>query len=305
VNDACVHAACGSVQCAPQQVCHAGACLPDNCIEPACNVGFACVEGRCVDVGCLGVTCPAGGVCRQGRCIGADAGVPDAGQPDAGACATVGEGGACGPVTACRAFRCRGSACREERAADGTDCADAGLCQVAGRCAAGVCDQPPPTACRTGDLQVGLTWDTNGRDLELHLVRPGGRLNDTTNRTDCTWNTCQSSSPDWGVVGVTADNPTKDVDNTGTLGPENIALSGLENGSYAVFVEHWGAGTPSAAQVIIRVRGVTHTFNLAGLVSHHLWDVARVDGTSGAVTTRGQVVDCTATWSSGCLLMLP
>ncbi len=192
-----------------------------------------------------------------------------------------------------------------ENLADGTRCADAGVCQPAGLCQAGTCNQPPPTACLTGDIQVSLTWDMQGRDLELHLIRPGGRINDTTNRSDCTWNTCVSSQPDWGVPGVATDNPRKDVDNTGALGPENIALNGPEAGSYAVLVEHWGGGMPSTAQVVLQVRGVARTFNVSGLPSHWVWDVARIDGTSGAITGVGSTRDCTGSWSSGCTLMLP
>jgi len=76
------------------------------------------------------------------------------------------------------------------------------------------------TDCTSADIQLTLSWDNLGIDFELHLVEQGGRINNA--ETDCTWNTCVSTQPDWGVVGDTSDNPVKDVDDTGNFGPENI-----------------------------------------------------------------------------------
>ncbi len=39
---------------------------------------------------------------------------------------------------------------------------------------------------------MSLSWDDRGTDMELHLVRPGGRINGTTD--DCTWFTCMTSA---------------------------------------------------------------------------------------------------------------
>ncbi len=184
-------------------------------------------------------------------------------------------------------------------------CGLAGPCQPRGQCVAGSCIQPPPTACRVGDLQVSLTWDDLGRDLELHLIRPGGRLNDVAGRSDCTWNTCVGSSPDWGVQGDATDDPVKDVDNVGAFGPENIALNRPAPGVYAVIVEHWGGGQPSTAELTLKVGTVTHRFTVSGLASRWVWDVARVDATTGTVTRIEQTFSCQASWSSGCTLPLP
>jgi uncharacterized protein YfaP (DUF2135 family) len=157
--------------------------------------------------------------------------------------------------------------------------------------------------CVTADITATVQWDDQGLDWELHLIKPGGRINDPA--TDCTWTTCISASPDWGVVGDTADNPHKDIDNTGTFGPENIWLAGPETGRYTVMVEHWGGGLPSAGFVTLNVGGQVHTVNITGLVSRHVWTAATIDWPAGTVTTTQSTYDCTATWSSGCTAMIP
>ena len=100
------------------------------------------------------------------------------------------------------------------------------------------------TDCVEPDVRVTLAWDEKGGDFELHLLRPGGTIND--NASDCTWTSCVSQSPDWGVAGDESDNPKKDVDDTGTYGPENVFLAKPVDGTYAVYVEHWGAGADDA-----------------------------------------------------------
>jgi len=55
--------------------------------------------------------------------------------------------------------------------------------------------------CTDADIQITLGWDDLGQDYELHLVKPGGRIND--NATDCTWTSCINQGPDWGVQGDT------------------------------------------------------------------------------------------------------
>jgi uncharacterized protein YfaP (DUF2135 family) len=158
------------------------------------------------------------------------------------------------------------------------------------------------STCVTADITATVQWDDVGLDWELHLIRPGGQIN-TSN--DCTWTTCISSSPDWGVAGDTADNPHKDIDDTGTYGPENIWLAGPETGRYTVMVEHWGAGAPSAGFVTLNVGGQVYTVSITGLVSHHVWTAATIDWPAGTVTTSQNDYDCTATWASGCTAAIP
>src|SRR5262249_23723408 len=101
------------------------------------------------------------------------------------------------------------------------------------------------TACTRPDIRVTLLWDNLGLDWELHLIKPGGRIKD--NATDCTWTSCIGRHPDWGVIGDPTDDPSKDVDNTGNYGPENITLTRPEIGRFTVMVEHWGLGQPTSS----------------------------------------------------------
>jgi uncharacterized protein YfaP (DUF2135 family) len=160
------------------------------------------------------------------------------------------------------------------------------------------------SGCTESDIRVTISWDDLGRDWELHLIRPGGHINDGVN--DCTWTTCVGKQPDWGVVGDATDNPSKDVDNTGAYGPENVYLSKPETGRYTVMVEHWGSGgLPSSGQAIINVRGAVYVFDIANFASHWVWTVATIDWPSATVTGVGTRYDCTGDWSSGCVAQLP
>ncbi len=159
------------------------------------------------------------------------------------------------------------------------------------------------TDCVDADIRITISWDELGRDWELHLIKPGGTINDDL--TDCTWTSCIGGSPDWGVPGDPADNPKKDVDNTGTFGPENIFLAGPEAGTYTVMVEHWGGGEPSSGQAIFNVKGSVAVIPISGLVSHHVWTAGTIEWPSGVVRTTAETYDCSATWSGGCPDDLP
>ena len=159
--------------------------------------------------------------------------------------------------------------------------------------------------CVQADIRLTLTWDANGSDFELHLIKEGGRIND--NATDCTWTSCIGQGPDWGVMGDTSDDPRKDVDNTGNYGPENIFYAKPEAGRYTVMVEHWGAGTPDAdGQVTINlIDEQPTTIDITNLTSHHVFTAATIDWPSKKVTPVASDHDCTANWSGGCLDAIP
>jgi uncharacterized protein YfaP (DUF2135 family) len=157
--------------------------------------------------------------------------------------------------------------------------------------------------CVAADIQATISWDDIGLDWELHLIKPGGHIND--NATDCTWTSCIGTSPDWGVQGDPSDDPHKDVDNTGYYGPENIYLDKPENGTYTIMVEHWGGGGASDGQLIVNVQGTTLTIPHTGLVSEHVWVAATIDWPSKVVTPMQTDVDCTSNWSGGCQMTIP
>jgi hypothetical protein len=161
------------------------------------------------------------------------------------------------------------------------------------------------------DLRLTLSWDAVGDDLELHLIREGGTINSETD--DCTWFTCISSSPDWGVIGDPTDDPRKDIDDLDDFGPENIYLENAAPGLYHVMVEHWGTlGSPSDAAVDVAIGETTVArVEELGLQTHWVWYVGTVAFPEGTFTEIDTLVDCSATtaWnaggSRGCGLPLP
>jgi hypothetical protein len=158
--------------------------------------------------------------------------------------------------------------------------------------------------CVEADIRVTLSWDGLGRDWELHLVKPGGRINDPA--TDCTWDTCIGARPDWGVQGDATDDPKKDVDNTGDYGPENIFLARPEAGVYTVLVEHWGGGDPmSDGQVIFNVGGEVTVARIENLAPMHVWTAGTIRWPEKTVTTGTTIFDCSAMWGGGCNAPLP
>jgi uncharacterized protein YfaP (DUF2135 family) len=156
--------------------------------------------------------------------------------------------------------------------------------------------------CVEPDLRVTTSWDEAGQDLELHLVRPGGRINGDG---DCTWTSCVGQSPDWGVAGDPTDNPLKDVDDTGPFGPENVLLAKPESGTYHVLVEYWSTGAPSTGRVVIQLKGKTWVQEIVGLQPKQVWQAATIRWPEGVVTTGTETFDCSGSWSSGCTAALP
>lgn len=160
------------------------------------------------------------------------------------------------------------------------------------------------TTCASADLVVTMLWDAIGDDWEIHLIKPGGRIND--NATDCTWTSCINTSPDWGVLGDAADNPHKDIDDVDAFGPENIWLAGPEAGTYTIMVEHWGPGDPASdGTIVLNVQGQTVTATKQDLRPQFVWKVATVTFPGATIATFDDTTDCSASWSGGCRLQLP
>ena len=159
-------------------------------------------------------------------------------------------------------------------------------------------------SCQTAGIQLTITWDAIGDDWELHLIKEGGKINDDA--TDCTWTSCISSRPDWGVPGEAADNPKKDVDDIDAYGPENIYLQSPANGRYTVMVEHWGTGDPgSDGQVIFNVAGKSYVLPLNDFAPQHLRLAGTIDWPAGTVTLSGADYDCSGSWNRGCTASIP
>jgi uncharacterized protein YfaP (DUF2135 family) len=162
-------------------------------------------------------------------------------------------------------------------------------------------------SCGSRDLQITLTWGAVSNDQELHLVQLPAHINDPVN--DCTWFTCVSSSPDWGVIGDPTDNPHKDVDNTGPFGPENIYLTRAPDGRYEVMVEYWGSGMPDSPAVTITLGGRTVWRGSHMMTVHDVWDVGTLAFPASTFTPVDTIVPCQSMWftggSRGCALPIP
>lgn len=152
------------------------------------------------------------------------------------------------------------------------------------------------SGCTLDDIRATVTWDDQGIDWELHLIRPGGHMYDGVN--DCTWTTSNAAEGiallDWGVLGDAIDDPVKDIDNVSFYGPENITLTGAEPGRYYVLVEHWNPGGSALSDGVLtlQVGGQTHSFTLSDLPALSVMTVAAIDWPSGAVTEVGDWYDC-------------
>ncbi len=102
-------------------------------------------------------------------------------------------------------------------------------------------------AAATEGLRIEMFWDSDGTDMDTHLLNPGARR--WYNDDDCYYANCTGGRLEWGDPGAD-DNPSLDIDDTDGFGPENINIDEPENGTYRVGVEAY-SGT--ARQVTVRI----------------------------------------------------
>jgi uncharacterized protein YfaP (DUF2135 family) len=163
-----------------------------------------------------------------------------------------------------------------------------------GKCA--VVDTVFPIYGRLGvlDLWTELRWNTNGTDIDFHLVPPGGSIATLWTSNDCYYS---NSSPSWGGV--------LDFDNTSGYGPEHITLpKATTPGDYHLFVHFYAdhGGGSSSAFVSVSVRnGPIQPFgpyqmvnpgvvNGAGGNGHgDVWEVCTITFPAGTVTPVNQL----------------
>lgn len=133
-------------------------------------------------------------------------------------------------------------------------------------------------------VHVELTWDRDETDVDLHLVSEteGGTFH--TEPFDCYY---ENTNPDWGVPGVTVDDPAIDIDDVDGFGPENVSLNEPKDGyRYRVSAHYFDDRGLGSSTVTVRIY-------LSGLLRyegiHPLertgsgWDVATIDWPTGGV----------------------
>lgn len=149
---------------------------------------------------------------------------------------------------------------------------------------------------RPKDLEILLRWDVP-TDVDLHVVRPGGRVGDygtgrvgTSTGSDVT---SFNRAPNWGDLATEEDDPRLDIDDVSGRGPEIVSLDSPEDGApYAVFAHYCdsrGVGVPVNVTAEVYVRGVKVAEIPEGglgypLVSGEAWEAAAVVWRRAALT---------------------
>lgn len=143
-------------------------------------------------------------------------------------------------------------------------------------------------AVATEGLRVEIFWNTDGTDMDTHVMSPIGTM--WSSGDDCYFGNCQGGSfLEWGAPGED-DNPHLDIDDTDGFGPENINVDRPVPGVYRVGVHAYRG----AADVTVRIYcgGTTteprQTFGPVFITSSSsdFWRIADVaiDGTSCTIT---------------------
>ncbi|MBN1946590.1 MAG: hypothetical protein JW797_13025 [Bradymonadales bacterium] len=128
-------------------------------------------------------------------------------------------------------------------------------------------------------IHIVLTWDTEGTDLDLHLLHPNASVWNTS-PWDCFY---ANRNPNWGTS-VHDDDPNLEVDDVDGYGPEQISFSYPEGttsdpATYRVGVFYYsdhGRG-PSSPTVKIFIDGIERfSSTMPDMADRQFWDVARI-----------------------------
>ncbi len=145
-------------------------------------------------------------------------------------------------------------------------------------------------AVATEGLRVEVFWDTDGTDMDTHVMRPGGTT--WVGDDDCNFRNCQGGALlEWGAPGD-ADNPHLDIDDTDGFGPENVNIDRPVPGTYRVAIHAWRGGGRTTVRIYCggsttEPRQSFGPIMISSEPQDQLWRVADVaiDGTSCTITS--------------------
>jgi uncharacterized repeat protein (TIGR01451 family) len=128
-------------------------------------------------------------------------------------------------------------------------------------------------------IRIELTWNTADTDLDAHFIRPSGVYG--TIPDDCFY---ENENPDWGLIGVTEDNPSLDRDDLDGYGPEIVTLAQpSEQGVYQYkvhyYTDRWHG--PSLATVKVLVDDVEVAEYSKVMSNNDVWDCFSIEWQSG------------------------
>ncbi len=154
----------------------------------------------------------------------------------------------------------------------------------------GVGTSPPPEEI---GLMIKLSWDSDGCDVDSHLIAPGGTFFDCT--TDCHFG---NPSPDWGTQGDWVDDPFLDVDDVDGYGPEHINISEPQPGTYKFVVHYYSDsyedGMSTETNATVEVYSYDQLIGTYGPVhlssTNDTWDVFTLGWPGASLTPLGTSV---------------
>ena len=131
-------------------------------------------------------------------------------------------------------------------------------------------------------LAIEILWSVPDDDFDLHLIYGAGEV---TTDQDCHYENCIGQSLDWGITGVTEDNPMLVIDDIAGTGPERIEVNQPDSNAEYTVIVHDYPGT-----VFEEVNEVTTNIYIYGVLS---WT-----GTSSIVGEDSYTTIATIDWSS-------
>ncbi len=146
-------------------------------------------------------------------------------------------------------------------------------------------------AVATEGLRVEVFWNTNGTDMDTHLLHPDATRWNT--ELDCYYANCQGVSLPWSAPGRD-DDPSLDIDDVNGFGPENINIDMPASGTYRVGVHSFRGSGSVTVRIYCGGSATTprQTFGPVRLSrTDLLWRVAdvRIEGAGCTITELGSV----------------